>query len=33
LISLTDALHRGTLNHEQAEIVRSLREGLALMAE
>ncbi len=33
LIALTDALHRGTLNSEQGEIVRTLREGLARLAE
>jgi hypothetical protein len=33
LIALTDALHRGTLSPAQAVIVRSLREGLSLMAE
>jgi integrase len=33
LLALVDALHRGTLNHEQAEIVRALRDGLSLMAE
>jgi hypothetical protein len=33
LIALTDALHRGTLNPSQIEIVRALREGLARMAE
>jgi hypothetical protein len=33
LIALVDALHRGSLNSAQIEIVRSLREGLSLMAE
>jgi len=33
LIALTDALHRGTLNSEQSEIVRTLREGLSYLAE
>ncbi|HUH98471.1 MAG TPA: tyrosine-type recombinase/integrase [Anaerolineales bacterium] len=32
LIALTDALHRGTLNPEQSEIVRTLRDGLARLA-
>jgi len=33
LLALVDALHRGTLSPAQSEIVRSLREGLSLMAE
>lgn len=33
LIALTDALYRGTLSPAQTEIVRSLREGLCVMAE
>lgn len=33
LIALTDALHRGTLNSDQGEIVRLLREGLSSLAE
>ncbi len=33
LIALTDALYRGTLSPAQIEIVRTLRQGLSLMAE
>jgi hypothetical protein len=33
LLALVDALHRGALSPEQGEIVRSLRQGLALIAE
>jgi integrase/recombinase XerD len=33
LLALVDALHTGTLNAEQAELVRLLRSGLAALAE
>ncbi len=33
LIALADALRRGTLNPEQSEIVRTLRDGLSRLAE
>lgn len=33
LLAMVDALHSGTLNAEQVELVRLLRSGLAALAE
>jgi hypothetical protein len=33
LIAITDALRNGSLNSQQTELVRALREGLGLLEE